>query len=74
MGSRRETNHMQSAKTPEERVLETLFQKLADDPTFSKNTLKRLAQAREGGKLPDLSKVLEACRVAGVADATDIPS
>jgi hypothetical protein len=65
---------MQNLKTPEQRVLETLFQKLADDPTFSKNTLKRLEQAREGGSLADVKQVLEACRLAGEADAADIPS
>ncbi len=65
---------MQNAKSPEERVLETFFQKLADDPTFPKNTLKRLEQARKEGRLADIKQVLEACRLAGGVDAKDIPS
>jgi hypothetical protein len=65
---------MQSAKTPEERVLESLFQKLADDSAFPKNTLKQLEQAREDGRLADVKHILEACRLAGEADAADIPS
>lgn len=74
MPSRGETNYMQSAKTPEERVLESLFHKLADDSIFPRNTLKRLEQAREDGRLADVKQVLEACRLAGEADAADIPS
>ena len=65
---------MQSAKTPEERVLESLFKKLADDSSFPKNTLKELERMREAGRLADVNQVLEACRLAGETDAADIPS
>jgi hypothetical protein len=65
---------MQSAKTPEERILESLFQRLAADPTFPKPTLRKLEQARKDGRLCDVRQVLEACRLAGETDATDIPS
>ncbi len=74
MESRRETNYMQSVKTPEERVLESLFQKLADDATIPQITLQQLKQAREDGRLADVKQILEACRLAGEADAADIPS
>lgn len=65
---------MQNAKTPEQLVLESFFQKLADDPTFPKNSLKQLERARENGKLADVKQVMEACRLAGEEDAADIPS
>ncbi len=65
---------MENTETPEQLVLASLFQKLADDPTFPKNSLKRLERARENGKLADVKQVLEACRLAGEEDAADIPS
>ncbi len=65
---------MQNAKTAEERILETLFQKLTDELTFPKSTLKHLEKARENGRLADVKQVLEACRLAGETDAEDIPS
>ncbi len=69
-----EESHMQSPKTAEERVLEALFQKLTDDPTFPRNTLRHLEQARADGRLADVKRVLEACHLAGGTDATDISS
>lgn len=68
------TNCMQNTKTPEQRVLESLFRKLADDPDFSKKTLNRLEKARDSGRLGDVKEILEACRLAGEANAADIPS
>jgi hypothetical protein len=65
---------MQNEKTPEQQVLASLFQKLTDDPTFSRNTLKRLEQVHADGKLADVKQVIEACRLAGETDAADIPS
>lgn len=62
---------MHPAKTPEERVLERFFQKLADDPTFPKPVLQRLRQAWEHGRLADSKEIFEACRVAGETDAAD---
>jgi hypothetical protein len=63
---------MQAGKTPEERVLERFFQKLADDPTLPKQALERLMQAWEHDRLADGKEILEACRLAGEADAADI--
>lgn len=65
---------MQNTRTPEDRVLDSLFRSLADDPTFPKITLKRLEDARAQGKLADVNQLLEACRLAGGADATDSSS
>lgn len=65
---------MEKSKSPEYRVLETLFRKLRDDPTFPKNALRRLEQARDADKLGEVKEVLDACRLAGGQNATDIPS
>jgi len=65
---------MEKSKPPEYRVLETLFRKLRDDPTFPRNALSRLEQARDADKLTEVKEVLDACRLAGGENATDIPS
>ena len=65
---------METSKSPENRVLEALFRKLRDDPTFPRSTLKRLEQARESDKLAEVSEVLEACRLSGGQNARNIPS
>lgn len=65
---------MEKSESPEYRVLETLFRKLRDDATFPKSALRRLEQARDADKLAEVKEVLDACRLAGGENATDIAS
>jgi hypothetical protein len=65
---------METAKSPGDRVLERLFEKLVEDPAFSKSTLARLEKARDEGTLGDVKEIVEACHLAGGTDAEHSPS